>query len=362
MFSDNLVALIMAGGRGERLWPRSTSSTPKHLLKFGNKKIMLEETIERLKPLVSLEKIFIVTGKESIPFIKKFRPGFPSANIIIEPYPRNTAGCIGLASVFIKKRFPEAILSVFPSDHVIRDKRCFFDTIRLGALWAEKQNAFVSLGIRPDRPETGYGYIELGEKMGKKKGIFVHRVKRFVEKPDLKKAKKFVSSGRYLWNGGMFIFKVEEIFKAFKLFMPDLFRGLIRIETHLDKKDKDKLIKRVYRNLKSISIDYGIMEKVQNRLVVTVGFFWNDVGSWISFEELYSRDKYGNICLGDTLSLDTSGSILVSDKGLLAAVGLKDMAVVSTQKATIVFPKNKAQEVKKVVEAIRRKSSLKKYL
>ena len=323
---------------------------------------MLEETIERLKSLVPLKKIFIITGRKSSESIKKIYPKFPFANIIIEPYPRNTAACIGLASVFIKKRFPEALVSIFPSDHVIKGKKEFLNTIKCGALWAEKENAIVFVGIKPNRPETGLGYIELGKKIGREKDIPIHKVKRFVEKPDFKKAKKFVSSGRYLWNGGMFIFKVDEIFKCFKSFMPELYRGLLKIEAHLTRYNRDEVIKKIYKNLKSISIDYGVMEKVGNRMVVNADFFWNDVGSWISLEELYSTDTKGNISIGDTLSLDTSGSILVSDKGLIASIGLKDIAVVSTKKVTIVFPKHKAQEVKRIVSAIRKKRSFKKYL
>lgn len=323
---------------------------------------MLEETIERLKSLVSLEKIFIITGKKSIASIRKIYPGFPSSNIIVEPYPRNTAACIGLAAIFIKKRFPEAVISIFPSDHVIRRKRRFLDTIRFGASWARKENDLVILGIKPNVPETGLGYIELGKKMGERNRIPIHRVKRFVEKPDLRKAKRFVSKGTHLWNAGMFIFKIEDILKCFKLFMPDLYRGLLKIEARLSSNNRDAVIKRVYKKLKNISIDYGIMEKAKNRMVIKADFFWNDVGSWIALEELYSTDTKGNISLGDTLSLETADSILVSDKGLLVTLGLKDIAVVSTKKVTVVFPKDRAQEVKKIVGAIRKKRSFKKYL
>ena len=357
-----MVALIMAGGRGERLWPASRGSRPKHLLNFGGRKVMLEETVERLKSLISLERIFIVTGQGDVLAIKKILPKIPFSNIIVEPYRRNTASAIGLSAIYIKNKFPGATMAIFPSDHVIRDKKRFLETIRLGAFWAGKEKALVTLGIKPDRPETGYGYIERGEKIGGKNRIAVHRVKRFVEKPVLKKAKKFVASGNYFWNGGMFIFKVEEILKAFKLFMPGLYRGLLKIEAHLNKKAEKEVVKRVYKDLKNISIDYGVMEKARNRLVVTADFFWNDVGSWVSLEELYARDKNDNISLGETLAVDTSGSILVSDKGLIATIGLKDMAVISTPLATLVFPKDKAQEVKRVVEALRHKKSLKKYL
>lgn len=323
---------------------------------------MLEETIERVRALVSLKKIFIITNKESAGHIKRIYPGFPASNIIIEPYRRNTAACIGLAAIFIKKRFPGAILSVFPSDHVIRKKRQFLDAIRFGASWAREENVLVTLGIKPEVPETGLGYIELGKKVGERKAISIYTVKRFVEKPDLKKAKKFFSKGTHLWNAGMFIFKIEDILKCFKLFMPDLYRGLLKIEARLSSNNRDAVIKGVYKKLKNISIDYGIMEKAKNRMVVKADFFWNDLGSWISLEELYSTDTKGNISLGDTLSLETADSILVSDKGLLVTLGLKDIAVVSTKKVTVVFPKDRAQEVKKIVEVIRKKRSLKKYL
>lgn len=362
MVRDNLVAVIMAGGRGERLWPRSTHSTPKHLLKFGGEKAMVAETVDRLKFLVSLEKIFIVTSQENAQPIKKLFPQFPLANIITEPFSRNTAACIGLAAVFVKRRFPEAVIAIFPSDHVINERRRFAETIRFGAFWAEREKSLVIVGLKPNRPETGYGYIELGGRIGGKNRLAIHRVKRFVEKPDLKKAKGFVSSRRYLWNVGMFIFKVEEILKTFKLFMPEFHRSLLKIEAHLDKTDEKKVINRVYKGLKSISIDYGVMEKARERLVVAADFFWNDVGSWICLENLYRKDRFGNISLGDVISLDTEGSIIVSDKGLIAAIGLKDITIVSTRNATIVFPKQRAQDVKKVVEAIRRKSSFKKYI
>lgn len=357
-----LVAVIMAGGRGERLWPRSTRATPKYLLKFGGRKEMLAEAVDRLKSLVSLEKIFIVTSEENAYPIKKLFPQFPLTNIITEPFSRNTAAGMGLAAIFVKRRFPEAVIAIFPSDHVINERRRFAETIRFGAFWAEREKALVIVGLKPDRPETGYGYIELGGRIGGKNRLAIHRVKRFVEKPDLKKAKGFVFSGRYLWNAGMFIFKVEEILKAFKLFMPELHKSLLKIEAHLDKPDEKKVINRVYKGLKSISIDYGVMEKAGERLVVAADFFWNDVGSWISLEELYGRDKKGNISLGDTLPIDTTGSILVSNKGLITAIGLKNIVVVSTPEATLVFPKDKAQEVKRVVEALRQKKSLHKYL
>lgn len=362
MEKPNLVALILAGGRGERFWPRSTSSTPKHLLKFGGGKVMLAETVERFKSLIPLARIFIVTQVEDARVIKKILPEISASNIIVEPYRRNTASAIGLSAVYIRDRFPGAAMAIFPSDHVIRDKKRFLAAIRLGALWARKEKALVTLGIKPTRPETGYGYIERGKKIAERNGLAVHRVKRFVEKPDLERAKKFMASAGYLWNAGMFIFTVEEVFRSFESFMPGLYRGLIKIKGHLNKKSEKEVVRRVYKNLKSTSIDYGIMERAGNRLVVTADFFWNDVGSWISLEELYPRDRGGNISLGETLSLDTSGSLLVSDKGLLAAIGLKDMAVISTPLATLVFPKDRAQEVRRVVEALRHKKSLKKYL
>lgn len=352
MVRDNLVAVIMAGGRGERLWPRSTHSTPKHLLKFGGEKAMVAETVDRLKFLVSLEKIFIVTSQENAQPIKKLFPQFPLANIITEPFSRNTAACIGLAAVFVKRRFPEAVIAIFPSDHVINERRRFAETIRFGAFWAEREKSLVIVGLKPNRPETGYGYIELGGRIGGKNRLAIHRVKRFVEKPDLKKAKGFVSSGRYLWNAGMFIFKVEEILKTFKLFMPEFHRSLLKIEAHLDKTDEKKVINRVYKGLKSISIDYGVMEKADNVLVVPSTFGWNDVGSWTAIDDLLPRDEHGVVAHAEHISIDTKDCIIYSPKKLVASIGVSDLIVVETEDALLICHKSRAQDVKKVVEIL----------
>ena len=360
---DNLAAVIMAGGKGERFWPRSRGLHPKQLLPITGRRTMIQETVKRMKPLISSDDIFVVAGKELVREIKEQLPELKSGNLILEPFGRNTAAAIGLAAIAIKKINKEAIMVVLAADHLIREKRKFLLTISIAAR-AAKEGKLVTLGIAPTRPETGYGYIESGKRIcvpGTRKNAEIYTVKRFVEKPDEAGAKKYLQSGKYFWNSGMFIWKVEAILQAIHEHMPELHRGLAEISAARGVSHKKEVTLKVYKELEDISVDYGIMEKSKNIAVVKADFHWNDVGSWLSMERIHKKDKYGNVIQGKFVGIDTHGCILIGKEQLIATVGVSDLIVVSTADAVLICSRNRAQDVKKIVGKLS-DDGLKKYL
>jgi mannose-1-phosphate guanylyltransferase len=344
---DTLYALILAGGAGERFWPVSRLKNPKYAMKLLGPKSMIQYTVERLKGLVPLRNILIVTNKEQLNLLRKNLRFFKAGNFLIEPYPRNTAAAIGLGAVSIKGKDPNAVMVVLPADHSIGDTKKFRSTIKKAAI-AARNNYLVTLGIKPSFPHTGYGYIKA--KRGK--------VEKFIEKPDKKKAERFLKGKEYFWNSGMFIWKVDSILKSIRTHMPKLYRLLSKIENGASKKE----IARLYRALKKISIDYGIVEKTKNRAMVEARFGWSDIGSWQSLEEIYAKDKDGNICKAHAINYDARGSIIVGPKDhLIATCGIKNLVIVHTKDATLVLEKGRAQEIKKLTGLIGKKGA-RKYL
>lgn len=308
---SSVYAVIMAGGSGERFWPKSRRRLPKQFLPIVSKKSMIEETIGRLKGLVPEDRIYIVTNKIQASLIKGRR------NVVAEPLSRNTAPCIALSARIIQKRDPNAVMVVLPSDHHIKDISRFQDTIRAAV---KLDSVLVTLGIKPTFPHTGYGYIKRGKRLGK--GLY--KVSRFTEKPDLKTAKRYVTSGKYYWNSGMFIWKVNTILEEIKRYLPDL-------------------------DSRSISIDYGVMEKTKRAVVLEAGFAWDDVGNWASLDKHKAKDKDGNILQGDVVVRDVNNSIIISEAPLVAGIGIRDMIVVATKDSVLICPKDRAEEVKSIV-------------
>jgi mannose-1-phosphate guanylyltransferase len=346
-------AVIMAGGKGERFWPLSRERFPKQLLSLTGKRSLLQETVERIKPLIPSQDILVVTRHPLGRIIERQLPQVPRKNIISEPTGRNTAPCIGLAAKMIKE---DAVMVVLPADHIIKPKRKFLNTLRKAVTLAREMENLITIGIKPTYPATGYGYIEIGTKEKQqstrdKRQIF--RVKRFVEKPSKRKAESFLKSGRFFWNSGMFIWKKSVILKAIEKHMPSLYRGLEMISS--------KNISKLYPKLPDISIDYGIMEKAKNSLVIPANFSWEDLGSWESLDRFLSRDGNKNVIIGRVSTIDTRNCIMVNRKGLLSVIGISDLIVVSTEDATLVLPKGKGQELKRLVENLRRDPKLIKY-
>ena len=354
-------AVIIAGGRGERFWPKSRIKTPKQLLPIATNKSMLYETVKRIRSLVRPEDILIIARKGLGTRIKKELPKIPTKNIISEPFGRDTAAAVGLGAILVESKKPESVMIILPADHVIGEPKKFLKTLRVAIKAARDTDNLVTMGIKPNRPETGYGYIEIGSKVQSPKSK-VYRVKRFTEKPDRKEALKFVKSGRYLWNSGMFIWRASVILKAMRKHMPQLYRGLLEIQKALGTLKERGAIERVYRKLDKVSIDYGIMEKAKNTLVVKADYLWDDVGNWQALERISVKDKEGNITKGEVSSLDTRDSIILCDKGMVGTIGIKDLIIISTKDATLVCPKDRAQEVKELVHRIGKNPKLKKYI
>ena len=346
----NLYSIIMAGGIGARFWPRSKKKSPKQLLKIVGEKTMIQETFSRLNGLVQPENILIVTNEIQKPGIMEQLPDVPPENIIVEPFGRNTAACIGLASVIIKKRSPDAVTFVMPADHIIKDNGKFIDTLKTAAKFSFENDGLVTIGIRPTKPETGYGYIQIDEDASKNN---VFRVLTFAEKPNYSTAVNFINSGDFFWNSGMFIWKIDTILNEINRFMPDLYEGLTQISEHLDKPDFPNLLSQVYGQLKSVSIDYGIMEKSDRVFLVKGEFSWSDVGSWEAVYDLSEKDKDGNVKVGTVYTDMVMDSYLYSPDKFTAVIGLDNIIVINTNNALLICKRDKAQDVKNIIDYLK---------
>jgi mannose-1-phosphate guanylyltransferase len=353
----------MAGGRGARFWPRSRERRPKHLLNIISEKTIIQETVDRIKPLVLPDNILIVTGKKHARALMKQLPEIPSRNIIIEPEGKNTAACIGLAALHIRKIVPDDVMIVLPSDHAIADSEKFMDVLGAAAEAAAKEEGLVTIGIKPSSVQTGFGYIERGLSFKKIKNEEVFRVKSIREKPDFQKAAEFVQSGNFYWNSGMFIWKNSVILKAIGRWLPDLYAGLMEIDKKLNTPGEAATVSRIYKKLDSISIDYGVMEKADNVLLLPGDFGWSDVGSWDALWEISSKDMKDNAAVGNSRTIleDSENSLVYNPHKLTALVGVKDLIIVETKDALLICKKGRSQDVKKIVDKLDA-DRLKKYL
>lgn len=353
-----LAALIMAGGSGERFWPLSTPEKPKQLLNIFSDKTMIRETVDRIIPLILRENIFIATNAIQAEEIKKELFDIPEKNIIIEPLFKDTAAAIGYASLIIENKFKnlneQIEIVVLASDHLIKNEELFREVILQGANEAEKNSTIVTLGIKPNKPETGYGYIEI-EEQGQIELNKIYKVKRFREKPNKETAETYVNSGKYLWNSGMFIFTIETIFQNFNVLMPEhanIFSNIKNIlNCNIKAEEKEKLIKNEFVKFEKISIDFGIMEYSKNIKVIPVDIGWNDIGSFIALDEVFELNEQGNNILKETkvISHDSTNNIIIGDDLLISLLGVKDLIVVKHEKNLLICHKDKAQDIKKIV-------------
>lgn len=341
----------MAGGRGERFWPKSRKNSPKQFLSLTDDgKTMIQQTVERILPLVDLEDVYIVTNRDYRTLVEEQLPDLPAENILCEPVGRNTAPCVGLGAVTMEKKYGDAVTIVLPSDHLIKYNSIFVSALEDACAVAETGDNLVTLGITPDEPETGYGYIKfIPDKMTGR----AYQVERFVEKPDLKTAKAYLASERYLWNSGMFIWKVSTILKNLEEFLPETFQGLKRIETALGTAEEQAVLEREFNLFPSESIDYGVMEKARNIYTLPGSFGWDDLGSWLAVERLKTSNEFGNVINGNVVTVDTADSIIQGGDKLLALVGMENTIVVDTDDALLICEKNHAGDIKKVLEILR---------
>ncbi len=342
-------AVVLAGGSGTRFWPKSRKDQPKQLLDIIGTSPLIAQTLERLEGLFTRERVLVVTQARQLEGVRR-HIDLPEENLLGEPYSRNTAAAIGLAALELKRREgEEAVFAVLPSDHYIDDLDAFLKTLLL-AKEVARMGFLVTIGIRPRYPETGYGYLELGEPLLDLGFQGIYHVKRFVEKPDLPTAARYVEQGTFLWNSGTFVWQVQTLLEAIARHLPDLHRGLQRIEQADHDPDE---IERIYKDLPDISIDYGVMEKADNCAVVIGDYGWSDVGSWSALAELLEKDERGNVRRGEVVAVDCSNSVLYSDDGLIGALGLRDMVVVYSGGAVLVCPVERSQDVRKVVEKLK---------
>lgn len=345
-----ITAVIMAGGKGERFWPKSRASLPKQFLSLtSDGKTMIQHTIERLLPLVCIEDIFVATNESYVNLVKSQIPDLPSENILTEPVGKNTAPCIGFAAMVISKKYDDAVMMVLPSDHLIKYQEIYLDTLNIAIKTAKKGENLVTIGIKPSYPETGYGYICCN-----KNDAEVFEVEKFVEKPDLKTAKEYLASGKYLWNSGMFIWKVSSIIKNYQKFLPGIYDGLLKIYDSLGKNNFTEVLNSNFKNFESVSIDYGIMEKAENIFAVPGDFGWDDVGSWLALERINKKDDDENVVLAKNfINVDTKNCIIFAGKKTIATIGIRDLIIVDTDDAILICEKNSAQKVKDVILKIK---------
>jgi len=347
-----LYALIMAGGSGTRLWPASREARPKQLLGLLSERTMLQEACQRVAPLVPDDQIFVVTSEAYTDVVRQQIPQVPAANVIGELEGHGTAPCIGLSALYLKRLDPEAVMAVLTADHYIEKA----DELR-GALGAAAQVAeegrLVTLGIEPNRPATGYGYIERGERLARISGLDVYRVEKFTEKPDLSTAQAFMESGRYYWNSGMFIWKVSAILREFEKLMPRLYAQLMEIDAALGTAEERAVLELVWPQVKKETIDYGIMERAEDVAVIPVDIGWSDVGDWTALSDLLPADAEGNVVVGQHVGLDTRGCLIHGSCHLVTTIGLEDMIIVDTEDALLVCPRERAQEVRDLVKKLR---------
>ena len=351
--NDCIYAVIMAGGSGTRFWPRSRKNRPKQLLNITGDEILLKKTIELIAPIIPARRITIVTTSLQADSVKNTVSQIPEENIIIEPFGKNTAPAIGISALFIEKDFKDAVMVVLPADHYIEDKKKFHQTIMAGAWQALQGDCIVTIGIPPRGPETGYGYIEAGEVTDATNGIYA--VTSFHEKPDIHTAERFIEQGTFFWNSGIFIAKTSTMLKEIEEHLPHNYQGLVKIRASLGTDEASGMINSVYKEMEAISIDYGVIEKSKHVFMIQGNFGWNDVGSWPSAAQYWPKDSKNNAFIGDVIDLDSSECIVYSPKKPVALLGVKDLVIVEDEDALLVCKKERAQDVKKLVEMLKSK-------
>lgn len=346
----NRYGVIMAGGGGTRFWPLSRKDLPKQFLNLTGTDLMVNETIDRLSLNIDTKDIFIVTNVNQAELMLTSTEGrIEKSHILAEPAARNTAACIGYAAIQIQKKYGEGVMCILPSDHYIKEVEAYQATIEKAICLAEETDKLITIGIKPGFAATGYGYIKYDSSVAKE----YYTVEEFVEKPDVRTAKQYLEHGGYLWNSGMFVWKTSTILRYFKELLPDIYSYLLEIEAATGTDQEWETINRVYPTIPKISIDYGIMERAKEVLVLEGNFGWNDVGSWDALRALYDADENGNVIYGEQIHIDTKNCIAYAKSKLIAALGVEDLIIVEADDAVLVCHKDKAQEVRSIVEGLK---------
>jgi len=350
-------AVILAGGRGTRFWPRSRTRTPKQLLNIAGKKTMLEQTVERLRPLIPAERIWTVTNAEQASAICKQVPAAACKRVLIEPAGVNTAAAIGLAAIHIRRSAKgDALMAVLPSDHYIAQADKYRKIVRAALEVAREPGRMVVLGIPPTRPDTGFGYVERMGDAVDSKGFPVFAARRFTEKPALEHAKEYVASGNYLWNAGMFFWRASTFLDNLKSFLPKTHAALENLAESIGTRGYDRKLRTIYSKLQNISVDYALLEPATRHegpprvFVIPAEVGWTDIGSWAAVYELLAKRPGENILAGPGHVLDAEGNFLWSPSKFVAAIGVRDLIVVETSDALLICPRDRAQDAGRIVK------------
>lgn len=357
--NKHLYALIICGGGGTRLWPRSRNKTPKQFSLLLGKETLYQKTFKRLKGLVSLSHIYVITTtREYAEEIKRETPAIPSGNIFWEPIRRDTAMACGLGTMIIYQKDPRAIIMNFWADHLIKEKEVFLRAESVAARLAFEDKTLVAIGSKPRYPHTGLGYIKAGRLIKEINNFSVYQLKKFVEKPDLSTAKKLIAEGNCYWNSGMYVWPADFFLECLKKYSPEIYHPLQEIGEALGSKKFLLVMKRAYQKAPSLSVDIAVSEKVENGLVIPVEMGWNDIGDWREIYEVSSKDKEGNVIIkfgkkGDFVGLESKNNLVQFNNRLIALVGVEDLIVVDTIDAILICQKNKAQKVKELVKILK---------
>lgn len=347
-----LCALIMAGGKGTRFWPLSTEERPKQFLNLIGNDTMIQMTINRIKPIIPIERIFICTGERYVSLVKEQLPELPNRNIIVEPEGRNTAPCITLSAMVIKRYYKDATMVVLPSDHLIRDENKFRNIILDGEEYLkENSGAIITLGMTPNRPETGYGYIKYTNNKVNVNENDVIKVDKFVEKPSLEVAKEYLEDGSYLWNGGMFIWTVDNILTQIKKFSSNTYESLKEIE-NIEEERLQETINNRYKGTEATSVDYAILEKSNDIYVIPSNIDWDDIGTWKSVERYKEKDMDNNIVTDNVMVIESKCNMAINNKKKIVMIGIEDTMTVETEDAIFIVNKEYMDNLREYKEII----------
>lgn len=347
-----MYTLILAGGSGTRLWPRSRSSRPKQFLALTSERTMLQETVDRILPLIPPEHVFVATGAMYADLVAEQLPDVPRANILSEPSGRGTAPCIGLAALHIQRRDPGAVMAVLSADHQVEQPDVFCSILAAAEDLAE-QGYLVTLGITPDAPSTGYGYIQQGEQLADSGAHAAYRIAAFVEKPDSERARAYLDNGRYVWNAGMFVWRADRILAELQEHRPALAQALAQIGTAIGTPREQQVLEAVWPTLENVAIDIAVMEQTQHGIVIPASFGWSDIGDWAALAETLPQDQHGNAVLGQHVGIDTHSTLVYGNGRVVATIGIEDLLIVDTDDVLLICPRDRAQDVKALLARIR---------
>ena len=356
-------AVILAGGKGERFWPLSRTEHPKQLLHLISKKTLLQETIDRIKDFIPVDRTKVVTGENIKKAVLKQVDYLKEENLIVEPAMKNTCAAIGLAAVHLQKIDPDATMVVLSSDHMIKPKEKLVEILEVGTRVAGKGEYLITIGIIPSRAETAYGYIELAGLYDTFDDILVYQIKDFKEKPNRLVAQQYYYDRKHLWNSGMFIWTVSTIIEALKKHMPQMYKELESYSRHVGTENEDAAKEELYQNLEEISVDFAVLEKAENALVIKADLVWDDVGSWMALERIKEKDRDHNVTVGKARAINTYETTIVNDSGgIIATLGVSDLVIVKTDDIVFVAHKTKVQDVKELLSEFIQDKELEKYL